>query len=189
MLIRQTSPYFLKPADKWLSVNPTKPTDPNYSVLNTLDNKCKDDKGKFQFKLVWPKRKAPNYNVWKQSTNPVTEKTKVQGYEAVDVNFKDQYWGGLQNGHVDTNAPNALLEGSVDHRKLLWTCCFTDHPPPLLFLLLSLTHTPQQPIGSTQWAPIKHIMALVASPVLPVESPKSKSNFTSGVQVSRRTSL
>ena len=47
LLIRQTTPKYLNPASKWLSVNPTKPKDPNYSILNTLDNKCKDDKGKF----------------------------------------------------------------------------------------------------------------------------------------------
>merc|ERR1712048_986568 len=115
LLLRQTSPYFLKPASKWLSVNPTKPTGPNYSVLNTLDNKCKDDKGKFQFKLVWPQRKGANYNIWKQSTNPVTEKTKVQGYEAVDVKFKSQLWGGLESGYVNSKTPPALLDGSVNH--------------------------------------------------------------------------
>ena len=47
LLFRQTSPTFLNPASKWLSVNPTKPKAPNYSILNTLDDKCKDDKGKF----------------------------------------------------------------------------------------------------------------------------------------------
>ena len=107
----------MKPASKWLSVNPTKPTGPNYSVLNTLDNKCKDDKGKFQFKLVWPQRKGANYNIWKQSTNPVTEKTKVQGYEAVDVKFTSQYWAGLESGYVNSKTPPALLDGSVNHGR------------------------------------------------------------------------
>ena len=113
-------------------MNPTKPTDPNYSILDSLDNKCKDDKGKFEFKLVWPKRKGPNYNIWKQSTNPVTEKTKVQGYEAVDVKFKSQMWGGLESGYLNSKTPPALLDGSVNHGKVcaehVWSCCFADHP-------------------------------------------------------------
>ena len=107
----------MKPASKWLSVNPTKPTGPNYSILNQLDNKCKDDKGKFEFKLVWPKRKGANYNIWKQSTNPVTEKTKVQGYEAVDVKFTSQYWAGLESGFVHSKTPPSLLDGSVNHGR------------------------------------------------------------------------
>ena len=169
----------MKPASKWLSVNPKKPNDPNYSVLNTLDNKCKDDKGKFQFKLVWPKRKGANYNIWKQTTNPVTEKTKVTGYEAVDVKFKSQYWAGLESGYVHSKTPPALLDGSVNHGKVcaeyVWTCCFAGHPPlRSLLLLLLLTHTPQQAIGSTRWAALAN--GVLASLVLPTL--KRKSNFT-----------
>ena len=145
LLIRQTTPKYMNPASKWLSVNPTKPKDPNYSILNTLDNKCKDDKGKFEFKLVWPKRKGANYNIWKQSTNPVTEKTgKVKGYEAVDVKFKSNLWGGLESGYVHSKSPSALLDGSVNHGKLraehvctffcLGRARFYCRHPPLHFL-------------------------------------------------------
>ena len=144
LLFRQTSPNFLNPASKWLSVNPTKPEDPNYSILNTLDNKCKDDKGKFEFMLVWPKRKGNNYNVWKQSTNPVTEKTKVQGYEAVDVKFKSSKWGGLESGYLHSKTPPALLDGSVNHGKVhvctFWFAGALLLPPPTTAFFF-LTHT------------------------------------------------
>ena len=103
-------------ANKWLCVEPTKPSNPNYSILAMLGDDCKDDKGKFEFKIVWPKRKGPNYNIWRQSTNPVTDKVKVEGYEAVDVKFNGAKWGGLENGalHADGNQM-ALLDGSVNH--------------------------------------------------------------------------
>ena len=140
----------MNPASKWLSVNPTKPKDPNYSILNTLDNKCKDDKGKFEFKLVWPKRKGANYNIWKQSTNPVTEKTgKVKGYEAVDVKFKSNLWGGLESGYVHSKSPSALLDGSVNHGKLraehvctffLFVKCTLLLPPPTTAFFVSHPH-------------------------------------------------
>merc|ERR1719231_505537 len=79
---------------KWKSVNAEKPDSPNYSILDRLDNKYKDSDGKFTFKIVWPLRNAEaNHNVWKQSTNPVTEtKQKVIGYEPIDIKFKDNYW-------------------------------------------------------------------------------------------------
>ena len=139
----------MNPAIKWLGVNPTKPSDPNYSILNTLDNKCKDDKGKFMFKLVWPKRKGANYNIWKQSTNPVYEKTTVQGYEAVDVNFNSQLWGGLENGYIHGPTPSALLDGSVNHGKCVQSMFgvvvvsqVTRLCLSFLLLLLLLMHTP-----------------------------------------------
>ena len=174
----------MNPASKWLSVNPTKPKDPNYSILNTLDNKCKDDKGKFEFKLVWPKRKGANYNIWKQSTNPVTEKTgKVKGYEAVDVKYKSNLWGGLESGYVHSKSPPALLDGSVNHGTLraehvrtffVWDVhAFTVGIPATAFAFC-LTPTPQQGIGTTRWAALAHgVVACLELPVL-----RRKSNFT-----------
>ena len=103
-------------ANKWLCVESTNPLSPNYSILTMLGDDCKDDKGKFEFKIVWPQRRGPNYNIWRQSTNPVTDKVKVEGYEAVDVKFNGAKWGGLENGalHADGNQM-ALLDGSVNH--------------------------------------------------------------------------
>ena len=117
-MFRQTVPFYLHPATKWLSVNSNKPSNPNYSILNTLEQ-CRDEKGQFELKIVWPRRKGKNYNIWRQSTNPVTQKIPVSGYKAVDVNFKTQRWGGLENGYLKSsvqNNPPALLDGSVNHR-------------------------------------------------------------------------
>ena len=114
----------MKP-EEWLCVDGNKPLYPNYSILKMLGDDCKDDKGKFEFKIIWPEKERPNYNIWRQSTNPVTEKVKVKGYEAVDVNFAGHYWGGLENGALQANLDYAesdhsvkqlaLLDGSVDH--------------------------------------------------------------------------
>ena len=140
LLIRQTTPKYMNPASKWLSVNPTKPKDPNYSILNTLDNKCKDDKGKFKFKLVWPQRKGANYNIWKQSTKP-TDKTKVQGYEAVDVKFKSNRWGGLESGYLSNKNPPSLLDGSVNHGKqFFFLAGALLLPPPTTAFFVSPLH-------------------------------------------------
>ena len=105
-------------AKKWLCVKSTDPSSPNYSILAMLGDDCKDDKGKFEFKIVWPQRRGPNYNIWRQSTNPVTDKVPVRGYEAVDVKFTAQGWGGLENGYLQNRGnPPALLDGTVNHRK------------------------------------------------------------------------
>ena len=115
LLIRQTSPNYLDPVTKWLSVNPADPGNDNYSILDRLDDSYKNDDGKFEFKLVWPNRDGDNYNQWKQSTNPVKEVVAVEGYEAVDVKFTSSYWSGLENGalHGGSTA-SALLDGSVN---------------------------------------------------------------------------
>ena len=115
MLIRQTAGTYLS-ASEWQNLNSDDPSNPNYSILDTLDDSCKDDQGKFEFKLVWPQRSGDNYNVWRQSTNPVTEVTAVEGYEAVDVKFTSQHWEGLESGHLHGgDNPYAILDGSVTH--------------------------------------------------------------------------
>ena len=117
LLFRQTHPHYLTPATKWLSVNPTDPTNDNYSILNTLGDECKNENGKFLFHLKWPKASGGgnNYNKWRQSTNPVTEKVKVVGYEAVDVHHTGSHWGGLENSFLHRgSSPHALLDGSVN---------------------------------------------------------------------------
>ena len=89
---------------------------PISGILDTLDDSFKGDDGKFHFKLVWPQKTGDNYNEWKQTTNPVTEVQSVAGYEAVDVKFTGEYWGGLENGqYKGSSSPDALLDGSVNH--------------------------------------------------------------------------
>ena len=54
--------------------------------------------------------------VWKQTTNAVTSVSSVQGYEAVDVHFTPNGWGGLENGQLHGGSnPQAFLDGSVNH--------------------------------------------------------------------------
>ena len=87
----------------------------DYSALSTLDDSFKGADGKFEFKIVWPQKSGNNYNIWKQITNPITEtKTSVSGYEAVDIKFTSNHWGGLESGyrHGGSN-PRSLLDGST----------------------------------------------------------------------------
>ena len=115
LLFRQTAGTYLDPVSKWKSVNSDKPDGPNYSILETLDDSYKGKDGKFTFKLVWPLRSGDNHNIWKQSTNPVTETTKkVAGYKAIDVKFTANKWGGLESGYLHGGSPSALLDGSVN---------------------------------------------------------------------------
>jgi len=76
----------------------------NFSLLYKLvlaNEKCKQA-GKFEFMLYWPKREGPNYNWWKQSTNPLTYDLKVNGYSPVDVRFTNENFYGLESGHMLT---------------------------------------------------------------------------------------
>jgi len=115
LLIRQTMPKMLQPVSKWRRFNANKPKDPNYSILNTLGNAHKIG-GKFTFKIVWPRRKGKNSNIWRQSSNPVTTRTGAVGYTAMTVNFKQNRFGGLENGYKHGgNNPAALLDGTVNH--------------------------------------------------------------------------
>ena len=79
---------YKKNVSEWLSVNPKNESSPNFSILDTLGDAYRIA-GKLTFRIVWPKRDGANYNIWKQTTNPVTQKIKVVGYEPVDVRFKD----------------------------------------------------------------------------------------------------
>ena len=139
LMFRQTVPFYLHPATRWLSVNPNKPSNPNYSILNTLE-RCRDARGQFTFKIVWPRRKGKNYNIWQQSTNPVTQKIPVSGYKAIDVNFKTQRWGGLESSYLHSkdykDNPPALLDGSINHRtSSIIKCVFK--PPRSRFVIAS----------------------------------------------------
>jgi len=111
LLFRQTVPMY-KPVNDWMSVNPTDPGNDNYSILDQLDDTMRGGDGKFEFKIVWPKRTGKNFNQWKQTSNPVTASgshSGVTGYEAVDVTYTDRNWGGLEKGCKD----QSLLDGSA----------------------------------------------------------------------------
>jgi len=111
LFFRQTVPTYLT-KEQWRLWNVESPDSDNYSILNTIDDNMRGLDGKFEFKIIWPLRSGDNYNIWKQVSNPITAASGgVDGYEAVDVRFTSQYWGGLEY-HT---ANNTLLDGSVNH--------------------------------------------------------------------------
>ena len=62
--------------------------------------------GKFELLLQY--QNSTGYNRWKQSSNFTKE--KIAGYEAVQVSWTSNYWGGLE-----TDGTNAFVDGSVNH--------------------------------------------------------------------------
>eukprot|EP01046_Picozoa_sp_COSAG06_P012809 COSAG06_NODE_763_length_12486_cov_37.835244_4_plen_1077_part_00 len=109
LLFRQTAGNYRENAD-WLSFNPNDQT-ADFSILDQLENFRQPD-GAFTMKIVWPNRAAPNYNTWRQTSNPVTaDPGGVDGYEAVDVHFTSNFWGGLEKSQAGTT----LIDGSVNH--------------------------------------------------------------------------
>jgi hypothetical protein len=105
-LFRQTHP-FVQPKSAWVSYNPTEAAAPNFSALDTLES-CRDPQGMLHLKIVWPNHPTPNYNEWKQSSNPITHPS-VAGYEPVDIQFTTDSWGGLEL----SGRREALMDGSI----------------------------------------------------------------------------
>ena len=62
--------------------------------------------GKFELLLQY--QNSTGYNRWKQSSNFTKE--KIAGYEAVQVSWTANYWGGLE-----TDGTNTFVDGSVNH--------------------------------------------------------------------------
>ena len=112
-LFRQTAGNF-RSDDGWQRYNPGRYSG-DFSELDELET-CRQTDGKLHLKLVWPDLATPNSNEWKQVTNPVTASSGgVAGYEAVDVNFDQNYWGGLER-----SATYALLDGSVNNNRWMY---------------------------------------------------------------------
>jgi hypothetical protein len=85
------------PKDQWKSVNAKNPESPNYSILNKLDDSVRGVDGKFEFKIVWPKRAGDNFQHWRQTSNPMEmKKPGVVGYEAITCPHTGNKWGGLE---------------------------------------------------------------------------------------------
>jgi len=113
LFFRQTVPTYLT-KEEWRLWNDGAPDSDNYSILNTIDDNMRRLDGKFEFKIIWPLRPGDNYNIWKQESNPMAAVSGgVDGYEAVDVNFTSQLWGGLEYNTTSTS----LLDGSVNHNN------------------------------------------------------------------------
>ena len=63
--------------------------------------------GKFEFLLQYQDG-GTSYNRWKQSSN--FTKDPINGYEAVQVSWTGNYWGGLEY-----NGSSTWADGSVNH--------------------------------------------------------------------------
>ena len=93
-----------------------------YSILGLLSYDYRI-RGKFEFFLEYS---PTEYNWWRQTKNPWDEPFKkctqtrgdisscpVDGFECVDCQLNNSYWGGL--GRTDPNSPSAYsyLDGSI----------------------------------------------------------------------------
>ena len=109
-IFRQTGATFVASQADWLYMNAGYPNHAQYSILGDLESFRGTD-GRFELKIEYPQKAGRNYNVWRQSSNPVTASSLgVDGYEAVDVNLKTQGWGGLEKN----TGGWSLLDGSVN---------------------------------------------------------------------------
>jgi len=63
-------------------------------------------------KVLPPPPAGPKQNIWKQSTNPVTDRSGVSGFEAVDLQFSDAF-GGLEYNSYG----QSLLDGNVGSKN------------------------------------------------------------------------
>jgi hypothetical protein len=66
LVFRQSAGTYKIAAD-WLNVNPTRPDEDNFSILDKLEDLRSSTSGfKFEFKMMWPGLDArSNFNVWK----------------------------------------------------------------------------------------------------------------------------
>ena len=85
----------------------------NYSQLQNLE-KFRGDDGKLTFLMTYPANKTlTSPQIWKQTTNPYTVRNnrngQVDGYEAISVPYRGQYWGGLR-----WNGKYSLMSGSTN---------------------------------------------------------------------------
>ena len=85
-----------------------------FSILDQLE-RFRETDGKFKFKLCYPELAwgvgGRTCNVWRQSSNPLTE-TTIKGFESISLAFtKDSYlrdWRGL--GKSPSNYPYAAID-------------------------------------------------------------------------------
>lgn len=93
--------------------NQTDPTQNLYSILQYLDNF--ENLNRITFKLYYPDLNKKN--IWSQLNNPIYD-TPVKGYRSIDVEMKEQKWGGLEKGNNSfspNNGDSSFLDGSVEH--------------------------------------------------------------------------
>ena len=84
----------------------------------------------YKLRINWPNDLAGR-NIWRQTSHPTT--APVQGYEAIDVQFTTQHWGGLE---LSTSG-STYVDGSVGHgnwfysigSKQVWSGGIPAHGP------------------------------------------------------------
>ena len=79
-----------------------------YSILKHLE-RLRNPDGTLEMRINWPGSGIPGRNIWRQSSNPTT--APVVGYQAVDIQYANQYWAGLE---LSTSGAS-YLDGSVQH--------------------------------------------------------------------------
>ena len=101
----------------------TQTTD-KYSRLGILDSgDTYKINGKYEFLLQYPIDDPGRYNRWKQTNAPQNEFVarsetggQVTGYEAVHIDWTDNYWRGLERSDTSTTSYSPTwLDGSVGH--------------------------------------------------------------------------
>lgn len=74
--------------------NPTEPNNPNYSILDKLENFRTE--GKLELALSWPGSDLERQH-WKQLSNPyIDQEPAVEGYEPISCPHTANMWCGLQ---------------------------------------------------------------------------------------------
>ena len=99
--------YFVSHEDAYHH-NEADPTAELYSILKHLE-RLRGSDGTLELRINWPDSGIAGRNIWRQESNPTT--APVVGYQAVDVDYVNNYWGGLE---LSTSA-STYVDGSVQH--------------------------------------------------------------------------
>ena len=78
-----------------------------YSILSRIEAFRSAD-GSFEMRINWPDTGLTSRNIWRQSSNPATD--PIAGYEAIDVEYTDNFWGGLEYNSLSSSS---FIDGSV----------------------------------------------------------------------------
>ena len=95
--------------EEWRRLGST--TDPNYSILAALGDSHRNPDGLFMFKLLYPSKRWPNFNVWKQASNPMTIGA-IKGYIPISINVDSP--GTPFKGLEYSTEEASLLRGAAD---------------------------------------------------------------------------
>jgi len=93
--------------DDALEHNVENPLAPRYSILSRLEALRSSD-GSFEMRIDWPNSGIPSRNIWRQTSNPTSE--SIAGYEAFDVDYTVNGWGGLEYNSFNSAS---FIDGSV----------------------------------------------------------------------------